>query len=517
MDIAALRSLVPSCPPVLYYCHESQISYPQPNANPGDLHFAFTDLVNMLSSALVVFNSRSHRSTYLDRLPQFLNSLPEFRPMWAVEEIANRSTVCYPGIDIAGPADASPAADNSGGRHRPPLVIWNHRWEFDKNPAVFFRALDEVADRGVQFEVAILGENFKTVPEEFTRARARLGKRVIHYGYAADRDVYRDWLARGTVVVSSAIQENFGISVLEAIAHGCAPVLPRRLSYPELIPSEFHDDTFYDTGSPAMAERRRGPEGFDIHYRDLYGGRWDAIRTAMQGEPEYARLEACLVKPFFLDPASVAVAVALEVSPGHEVLDMCAAPGGKTLVLACRLEGTGSLVANERSSARRARLHRVLAEHLSPADRASIRVTGHDASRWGLYEPNRYDRILADVPCSSERHVLNAPAALRQWSDSRTRRLAQAAYAIACAAVDSLKPGGVAVYSTCALSPGENDGVVGRLLERSRGLIQIQREWLPSAHPDRTPILWETTEFGWTAMPDRNSGAGPMYFARLCK
>jgi glycosyltransferase involved in cell wall biosynthesis len=135
-------------------------------------------------------------------------------------------------------------------------VIWNHRWEFDKDPETFFRVLYRLTDEGIRLRVALLGENFQFVPTPFLEARERLGARVVQYGYAADRNEYLGWLARGDVVVSTALQENFGIAVVEAIRLGCHPLLPRRLSYPELLPEELHESCLYD-GEADLASRLR--------------------------------------------------------------------------------------------------------------------------------------------------------------------------------------------------------------------------------------------------------------------
>jgi glycosyltransferase involved in cell wall biosynthesis len=126
------------------------------------------------------------------------------------------------------------------------LIIWNHRWEFDKAPASFFNALREVQARGIDFRVALLGENFSTIPREFPAARDEFGSRIIRYGYVKSREEYEAWLDQGDIVVSTAIQENFGISIVEAVAHGCRPVLPNRLSYPEILPDEYHSACLYD-------------------------------------------------------------------------------------------------------------------------------------------------------------------------------------------------------------------------------------------------------------------------------
>lgn len=255
MSVADLRALVPPSArsiPTLLYAHETQIVYPSLVEREADLHFAFTDLSNMLAADHVAFNSNTHRRAFLEALPRFLRRLPEHRPMWSVDEVRQRSSVCEPGIRWSQ-ADGVLAGE-APRPSDPPLVLWNHRWEFDKNPEVFFDALREVKAHGVRFRLALLGENFQVVPKPFEAARREFADEMVHYGYVSDRHEYERWLARSSVVVSTAIQENFGISVLEAIAHGAAPLLPRRLSYPEIIPAEHHD-VLYDEGElPARLE-----------------------------------------------------------------------------------------------------------------------------------------------------------------------------------------------------------------------------------------------------------------------
>lgn len=276
----------------------------------------------------------------------------------------------------------------------------------------------------------------------------------------------------------------------------------------------------------AAKKRRddRGAEGFERYYEALYRQRWEALRTALLAPAESVGFADGLTQPYYLDAASVLVAAALEVEPGDRVLDLCAAPGGKSLVIASDQPRLERLVCNERSSARRARLHRVLDKHLPDELRARTSITGHDAARWALYEPRAYDRILADVPCSSERHVVQSAGALAEWSPSRTKRLAQAAYAIACAGFDALAPEGRLVYSTCALSPLENDGVVEKLLARGGSEIALVEpgqvvartvaryaHYLPAACTASIP--GRPTEHGRHFLPDADAGLGPIYAA----
>ena len=196
----------------------------------------------------MVFNSRYHRDAYFAALPEVLRRMPEYEPAWVPEALAAKARVLYPGCRLP------PPRDGAGAGAGPPLVIWNHRWEFDKQPAAFFAALREVQRAGVAFQVALLGENAQYVPKEFMAAREWLGERVVQYGYLPSREAYLAWLGRGSVVVSTAVQENFGISVVEAVAAGCHPLLPNRLAYPEVIPPDYHVRCLYEDGD-ALARR----------------------------------------------------------------------------------------------------------------------------------------------------------------------------------------------------------------------------------------------------------------------
>ena len=118
-------------------------------------------------------------------------------------------------------------------------------------------ALYALADQGLSFRVALAGENFRVKPEEFGAARERLGSRLVHYGYAESEAEYAQLLWGADIVLSTAIHEFFGVSVVEAIYCGCHPVLPNRLSYPELIPPGLRTAYLYD-GVEDLATRLAG-------------------------------------------------------------------------------------------------------------------------------------------------------------------------------------------------------------------------------------------------------------------
>ena len=242
MSVSDLKALLgPLCPPLLVYFHENQLTYPLAPGESMDYQFGFTDVTTALAAKRALFNSRTHFDEFFSTLPRFLGMMPEYRPRWILEAIRAKAGVVYPGCQFPAQLELAEKGSDS-----PPIIIWNHRWEFDKNPEEFFHALDSMIERGHDFRLALLGENFNNVPEGFVSARERYGERIVHYGYVTSRDEYIQWLKRGSLVVSTAIQENFGMSVVEASRFGCLPLLPRRLSYPEIIPDEYHGYILYN-------------------------------------------------------------------------------------------------------------------------------------------------------------------------------------------------------------------------------------------------------------------------------
>lgn len=126
-----------------------------------------------------------------------------------------------------------------------PLILWNHRWEYDKNPEEFFKALYLMAEKGLAFEVAILGENFSRSPVVFEEAGERLGPRIRRYGFAEDRREYARWLGRADILPVTSTHDFFGCSVVEAVYMKCYPILPERLAYPEHIPKRLSGRCLY--------------------------------------------------------------------------------------------------------------------------------------------------------------------------------------------------------------------------------------------------------------------------------
>ncbi len=245
--------------PAALYMHENQLTYPLPDdpttgpmrrqLGERDRHYAFINYASMLAAGRVYFNSQYHLDTFFDALPPFLRHYPEHNEMDTVGLLRHKSHVLPVGIDLRRLDPPSPAADPDAA----PLILWNQRLEFDKNPESFISLLVELAEAGVPFRVALCGERFGRPSAAWKAGVAQLGPRVIHDGYA-EEDVYRRLLWEATVTISTAAHEYFGIAILEAVYCHTLPLLPARLSYPELIPGAFHADCLYH-GRPDLKRR----------------------------------------------------------------------------------------------------------------------------------------------------------------------------------------------------------------------------------------------------------------------
>lgn len=272
------------------------------------------------------------------------------------------------------------------------------------------------------------------------------------------------------------------------------------------------------------AEKLFGPEGFEQYYSSLFAERWPALKASLAGEPAYAEWNAGGRESYFLDAASVRAAVSLPLAGAERVLDLCAAPGGKTLVLASLMSLSANLVSNERSPERKNRLLRVCDSCLPEGVRPRVTVTCSDGAKWCRTQSECYDAILLDAPCSSERHVLSDPKYLSQWTPSRIKTVAMEQWALVSSAYRLLSPGGFLLYSTCALSPAENDEIIARLSKKFADAVPDMEKTMPPY--DRNRVLTfcagtlpdaERTAYGWHILPDAQNCAGPIYFSLVRK
>lgn len=272
-----------------------------------------------------------------------------------------------------------------------------------------------------------------------------------------------------------------------------------------------------------MKEKLLGEQEFEKYYAAIFGARWENLKAALLQESEGVPFNAG-AKTYFLDSASILAALTLPLDGAKKILDMCAAPGGKTLVLARRMEHNAELFSNELSFERKCRLERVVSEHLFPDVKERIKITCGDGALLCKKQDALYDAILLDAPCSSERHVLSSPTHLRQWSPARVRSLAVRQWSLLSSAFRILKNGGFLLYSTCAISNEENSNIAKRLLEKFEGKVRAVKsdeiKIIQESNAKKFPELFsaiefpsfEENEFGFSVLPDAQKNSGPIYF-----
>ena len=280
LDLPSYRSLAPpsiALVPAMLYFHENQLTYPLPLGVERDLGYGMRQLVSAVAADAVYFNSAFHRDDFLRAAADLLAAMPDEHCEWLVDEAAARSRVLPLGCDLRrfddhaprcgdgdrrGDARITSPASRWGDAERGPLILWNQRWEYDKAPGEFFKALYALQEAGVAFRVAVAGAHQGLPSAEFVEARKRLDRHIVQWGRLDRFSDYADLLWRADIVVSTALHEFFGVAVVEALYCGCRPVLPRRLSYPELVPAEVHDRVLYDEGGlvPLLRQAMNAPQ-----------------------------------------------------------------------------------------------------------------------------------------------------------------------------------------------------------------------------------------------------------------
>jgi glycosyltransferase involved in cell wall biosynthesis len=245
--------------PTTLYCHENQLTYPLPPGEKRDLTYGMINWLSMLAADRVLFNSHYHLADWFDELTRLLKHFPDHTHTHRMAEVQAKSEVLPVGCNLRRLDPTSNLQLPTSNIQHPipgtPLILWNQRWEYDKDPNTFFRALYALAEEGLDFQVVLAGKSYRQTAPEFEAARERLGARVAHFGHAGEVQ-YAALLRQSNLVVSTAIHEFFGIAVVEAIYGGCFPVLPCRLTYPEIIPPSRHEDCLYEDFEGLLARLR---------------------------------------------------------------------------------------------------------------------------------------------------------------------------------------------------------------------------------------------------------------------
>jgi len=226
--------------PSVVYFHENQLVYPNRHTAEWDYQFPLTNITSALAATACAFNSAYTLRSFAEEIPGFLKAFPDHHPTGVAETIVAKSRVVAPPFDPA-PFDTVLGVGGvaSAPRGSRPRIVWPHRWEHDKDPETFFAAVTTLADEGLEFEVAVAGQAFRETADSMQLAAAALGDRLVHVGEPTTREEYAALLAGSDIAVSTAINEFFGLAMIEACYAGCTPVVPDRLAYPDVYPPEY--------------------------------------------------------------------------------------------------------------------------------------------------------------------------------------------------------------------------------------------------------------------------------------
>ena len=232
--------------PIIMYFHENQITYPwSPNdrdiSKGRDHHYGFINYSSALVSDYNLFNSDFHRNSFTGALKNFLSNFPDFNDYNNIEIIKDKSRTLYLGLDLKK-FDSYHSKKNN----KKPTILWNHRWEHDKNPDDFIGMVNYLDKKDLEFECILLGKNKQKKSGYFDTFINRFPNRILHAGYCETFEEYASLIWKADICPVTSIQDFFGISIAEAVYCNTYPLLPDRLAYPEIYKKNNNSHLFYN-------------------------------------------------------------------------------------------------------------------------------------------------------------------------------------------------------------------------------------------------------------------------------
>ncbi|BFM16766.1 DUF3524 domain-containing protein [Maricurvus nonylphenolicus] len=238
VDLSALRGFIPSlaCIPTLLYFHENQFAYPASKQQFTSVEPQILSIYSAFCADRLLFNSEFNRRTFFSGARDLFKKLPDGVSPTDLDSLEAHSDVlsvpledkCYR-ASVASKVNTETTIE----------LIWNHRWEYDKSPDRLLLALEKLPE--LPITVHVVGQQFRRQPEAFEKIEALLRRRgqLGSWGYVESESAYRELLCRCHGVISTALHDFQGLAVMEAVASGCIPVVPRRQAYPEWFGLDF--------------------------------------------------------------------------------------------------------------------------------------------------------------------------------------------------------------------------------------------------------------------------------------
>jgi len=286
-DLHGLRGFLPGFAdiPSMLYFHENQFEYPANALQKAQIELQLVSLYSALCADQIVFNSLYNLQSFIAGVQQLLKKLPDFVPSGQIEAIQRKSSVLpVPLCNQCYCTEKTTSKKFS--------IVWNHRWEYDKWPENFFLALLKLKQMDVDYEVHVLGQQFRQQPAVFTEMKQVLKDNIQTWGYIEKDEEYREVLRSANVVVSTALHDFQGLAVLEAVAGGCLPVVPDRLAYPQFFQDKYRYPSHIEDNEKQAEVLASHLAGLAIDYGkqelpevpDLYDLSWQAMK------PKYTSL-----------------------------------------------------------------------------------------------------------------------------------------------------------------------------------------------------------------------------------
>ena len=232
VDLSGLVSMVPklqSIPKLLYF-HENQFAYPASGSKHSLVDIQLVNLYSALVADRIAFNSRYNQQSFLLGVDKLMKAMPDLVPKGLSDDIAEKSQVLP--VPLADHTATSPI------KNEVLQLLWNHRWEYDKGPAGLYLLLKNLVQRKFNFDLHLIGEQFRQQPKEFVAIQAEFSPHIKTFGYV-DKEKYEALLGQSDFVLSTALHEFQGLAVMEAVQRGCVPLVPNRLAYPEIFAQEY--------------------------------------------------------------------------------------------------------------------------------------------------------------------------------------------------------------------------------------------------------------------------------------
>ncbi len=252
IDLSVVQSIYPTLRNAfsILYFHENQFAYPPAHRPQAIVDWQMVNLYSALRADKIIFNSHYNRDSLSLGLKKLLKKLPDLVPKNLLQSIVNKSTVLSVPIRKSKMHDKTPTPTQNDGALK---LLWNHRWEWDKNPELLLAITTLLEVNNINFKLFITGQQFRQIPDALLQLKDLFPHRIQHSGFIADDDQYLALVNQCHIVLSTAVHEFQGIAIMEAVNNGCIPLLPNRLSYPEFFNTKYLYEDSLDTNQQATA------------------------------------------------------------------------------------------------------------------------------------------------------------------------------------------------------------------------------------------------------------------------